>query len=119
MRRTELSGTRYTAEMSRQADGERRRTEQELRLLYRAVATSSNGITISDPNQPDNPLTYVNRSFELMTGYPSEEVLGRNCRFLQGTDRDQPALEELCAALREGRDCQVLLRNYRKNGTPF
>jgi diguanylate cyclase (GGDEF)-like protein/PAS domain S-box-containing protein len=100
-------------------DNQRRRTERELRLLYRAVAASSNGITISDSTAPDEPLTYVNRSFELMTGYSSEEVLGRNCRFLQGDERDQPALLVVRAALREGRDCEVLLRNYRKDGTPF
>ena len=105
--------------MPSKGDGERWRTEQELRLLYRAVAASSNGITISDTNLPDEPLIYVNRSFELMTGYSSEEVLGRNCRFLQGTDGNQPALLEVRAALQEGRDCQVLLRNYRKDGTLF
>ena len=105
--------------MSNGGDGERRRTEQELRLLYRAVAASSNGITISDSKLPDDPLIYVNRSFELMTGYSSEEVLGRNCRFLQGNDRNQSALLEIRAALREGRDCEVLLRNYRKDGTLF
>ena len=116
---TELGSTRYTVEMSGRGYGERRRTEQELRLLYRAVAASSNGITISDSTLPDNPLTYVNRSFELMTGYSSEEVLGRNCRFLQGTDSNQSALLEIRAALREGRDCQVTLRNYRKDGTLF
>ena len=87
--------------------------------MYRAVAASSNGITISDSNLPDNPLTYVNRSFELMTGYSSEEVLGRNCRFLQGTDSDQSALLEIRTALQAGRDCEVLLRNYRKDGTLF
>jgi len=100
-------------------DNQRRRTERELRLLYRAVAASSNGITISNSTAPDEPLIYVNRSFELMTGYSSDEVLGRNCRFLQGDDGDQPALLEVRAALREGRDCEALLRNYRKDGTPF
>ncbi len=50
--------------MSNGGDGERRQTEQELRLLYRAVAASSNGITISDSKLPDDPLIYVNRSFE-------------------------------------------------------
>jgi diguanylate cyclase (GGDEF)-like protein/PAS domain S-box-containing protein len=115
------SGTRlrYTAEVSDGGDNQRQRTERELRLLYRAVAASSNGITISDSTAPDEPLIYVNRSFELMTGYSSDEVLGRNCRFLQGDDGDQPALLEVRAALREGRDCEVLLRNYRKDGTPF
>jgi diguanylate cyclase (GGDEF)-like protein/PAS domain S-box-containing protein len=102
-----------------EGDSELWRTEQELRLLYGAVAASSNGIAISDSKLPNNPLIYVNRSFELMTGYSSEEVLGLNCRFLQGDDRDQPALLEIRAALREGRDCEVLLRNYRKDGTLF
>ena len=87
--------------------------------MHRAIAASSNGITISDSRLPDEPLIYVNRSFVLMTGYSSEEVLGRNCRFLQGDDRDQPALLEVRAALWEGRDCEVLLRNYRKDGTLF
>jgi diguanylate cyclase (GGDEF)-like protein/PAS domain S-box-containing protein len=113
------TGLRYTAEVSDGGDNQRRRTERELRLLYRAVAASSNGITISDSTAPDEPLIYVNRSFELMTGYSSDEVLGHNCRFLQGDDGDQPALLEVRAALREGRDCEVLLRNYRKDGTPF
>ena len=105
--------------MSQPTNGEHRPVEPELRLLYRAIAASSNGITISDPNQSDNPLIYVNRSFELMTGYSAEEVLGRNCRFLQGHDGEQPALDEVRAAVREGRDCQVLIRNYRKDGTLF
>jgi diguanylate cyclase (GGDEF)-like protein/PAS domain S-box-containing protein len=105
--------------MPRRAKGEHPPLEPELQLLYQAIAASSNGITISDPGQPDNPLIYVNRSFELMTGYSAEEVLGSNCRFLQGPDGDQPALDELRAALREERDCSVLLRNHRKDGTPF
>ena len=105
--------------MPGEANGEHPPLEPELQLLYQAIAASSNGITISDPGQPDNPLIYVNRSFELMTGYSAEEVLGSNCRFLQGPDGDQPALDEVRAALREERDCLVLLRNYRKDGTPF
>ncbi len=105
--------------MPKKTDGERRPVEQELRLLYQAIAASSNGIVISDPNQADNPLIYVNRSFELMTGYSAEEILGHNCRFLQGSDGDQLALDEVRAAVREERDCLVLLRNYRKDGTLF
>jgi PAS domain S-box-containing protein len=74
---------------------------------------------IADPNQPDVPLVYVNPAFERTTGYVAEEVLGRNCRFLQGKDRDQPALGELRTAVREGRHCTVVLRNYRKDGSLF
>jgi PAS domain S-box-containing protein len=90
-----------------------------LRLLERAVTASTNSISITDPSQPDNPLVYVNPAFERTTGYAAEEVLGRNCRFLQGEERDQPALGELRAAIREERHCTVVLRNYRKNGSLF
>ena len=88
-------------------------------MLERAVTASTNSIVISDPNQPDDPIVYVNPAFERTTGYAAEEVLGRNCRLLQGEDRDQPALGELRSALGEGRQCTVVLRNYRKDGTLF
>jgi PAS domain S-box-containing protein len=91
----------------------------KLRLLERAVTASTNSIVIADPNQPDVPLVYVNPAFERTTGYAAEEVLGRNCRFLQDKDRDQPALGELRTAVREGRHCTVVLRNYRKDGSLF
>jgi PAS domain S-box-containing protein len=89
------------------------------RLLDRAVAASSNGIVITDPRMPDDPIVYVNPAFEKISGYPVDEVLGHNCRFLQGEDRDQPALDELRAALSEERESRVVLKNYRKDGTPF
>jgi PAS domain S-box-containing protein len=91
----------------------------KLRLLERAVTASTNSIVITDPNQPDAPIVYANPAFERTTGYTAEEALGRNCRFLQGEDRDQPALGELRAAVSEGRHCTVVLRNYRKDGTLF
>jgi PAS domain S-box-containing protein len=91
----------------------------KLRLLERAVTASTNSIVISDPNQPDDPLVYVNPAFERTTGYTAEEVLGRNCRFLQNEDRDQPGVGELRAAVHEGRHCSVVLRNYRKDGVLF
>src|ERR671916_1098574 len=98
---------------------EHRSSEELRRLLDRAVAASSNGIVITDPRLPDNPIVYVNPAFEKTTGYAMGEVLGRNCRFLQGEDREQPALEELRAAVREGRECRVILKNYRKDGARF
>jgi PAS domain S-box-containing protein len=91
----------------------------KLRLLERAVTASTNSIVIADPNQPDVPLVYVNPAFERTTGYAAGEVLGRNCRFLQGRDRNQPALGELRTAVRDGRHCTVVLRNYRKDGSLF
>jgi PAS domain S-box-containing protein len=98
---------------------ERRSSEELRRLLDRAVAASSNGIVITDPGLPDNPIVYANPAFERTTGYSMEEVVGHNCRFLQGGDRDQPALEELRRVIREGRECRVVLRNYRKDGSLF
>lgn len=89
------------------------------RLLDRAVAASSNGIVITDPKLPDNPIVYVNPAFEKISGYAEEEARGRNCRFLQNDERDQPALDELRVALREGRECRVVLRNFRKCGALF
>jgi PAS domain S-box-containing protein len=91
----------------------------KLRLLERAVNASTNSIVITDPNQPGDPLVYVNPAFEETTGFAAGEALGRNCRFLQDQDRDQPALAELRSAVREGRQCTVVLRNYRKDGTLF
>ena len=98
---------------------ERKRAEEGLRLRDRAIAASTSGIVITDPNRPDNPLIYVNPKFEKLSGYPVEEVLGKNCRFLQAEDRHQPDLDVLRAALREGRECRVVLRNYKKDGTLF
>ena len=90
-----------------------------LRLLERAVTASTNSIVITDPNLPDDPLVYVNPAFERTTWYAAEEVLGRNCRFLQDEDRRQSALEELSTAVHEGRECTVVLSNYRKDGALF
>ena len=98
---------------------ERKQAEEALRLRDRAIAASSNGIVITDPNQPDDPIIYVNPAFADMTGYSAQETLGRNCRFLQGTEREQPALEELRAALQDGLQCRVILKNYKKDGSLF
>lgn len=77
------------------------------------------GITISDPSQDDNPLIYANESFTELTGYDRDEIIGQNCRFLQGEATDP----EPVAAMREAIDNQdsvtVELRNYRKDGTEF
>ncbi|MGH3145048.1 MAG: PAS domain S-box protein [Rubrobacter sp.] len=89
------------------------------RLLDRAVAASSNGIVITDPKLPDNPIVYANPAFERITGYAVDEVIGLNCRFLQGGERDQLVLEDLRAALGEERECRVVLKNFRKDGTHF
>ena len=109
----------HSSRATHDPDPRRPASEEMRRLLDRAVAASSNGIVITDPKSPDDPIVYVNPAFERISGYPMDEVLGRNCRFLQSEDRDQPALDELRAALREERESRVVLKNYRKDGTPF
>ena len=98
---------------------EKQRTEKALRLRQRAIDASSNGIMIVDTTLPDHPIVDVNPAFEQITGYPSEEVLGRNARFLSRDDEKQMGMDEIRAALREQRDGQAVVRNYRKDGSLF
>jgi len=91
----------------------------KLNLLERAIFSARNGIVITDPTLEDNPIIYVNPSFLELSGYTSQEVLGRNCRFLQGDDRRQEPLEILRSAIREEKPTTVILRNYRKDGQLF
>ena len=97
----------------------RREREADFLLLRQAVEASANGILITDATQADNPLIYVNPAFTAITGYRRDEVIGRNCRFLQGDAHDQEGLDELRRALQEHRTVSVLLENYRKDGTLF
>jgi diguanylate cyclase (GGDEF)-like protein/PAS domain S-box-containing protein len=96
-----------------------RQRNAELVLRDRAMESMDDGVVIADARLPDMPITYVNPSFERLTGYRADEVLGRNCRFLQGPDRDQPARAEMRHAIQHGEPVQVLLRNHRKDGTLF
>ncbi len=88
-------------------------------VLSQILDSCVNGITLSDPDQEDNPLVYANEAFELITGYSREEILGRNCRFLQGDDRDQEGIEQIRQAMRENKSVTFTLRNYRKDGELF
>ncbi len=88
-------------------------------VLSQILDSCVNGITLSDPDLEDNPLVYANEAFELITGYSREEIIGRNCRFLQGNDRDQEGIEQIRQAIRDKSSVMVTLRNYRKDGTLF
>lgn len=77
-------------------------------------------VVITDPRQADNPIVFVNNAFLRLTGYEREEVLGRNCRFLQGPDTDPDAVAAIRDALEQRRKRFVItIFNYRKDGTPF
>ncbi len=97
----------------------RKEAEEELRLRERAITATHNGIIVTDARAGDDPIVYVNRGFERITGYSAEEVVGHNARFLQGGDRDQPSLDELHKAIRENREWSGMFRNYRKDGAVF
>jgi len=90
-----------------------------LRLQERAIAASQNGIVITDCRIPNNPIVYINSAFEKITGYEASEIIGRNCRFLQGSDGFQPEREILRSAILAGTACTVVIRNYRKDGSLF
>jgi two-component system CheB/CheR fusion protein len=97
----------------------RKQGERLLRLQGRALDAIADGLAIADARDRSYPLVYVNKAFERITGYAAAEVLGENCRFLQGDDRDQPGLDEIRAALAAFRPARTLLRNYRKDHTLF
>jgi PAS domain S-box-containing protein len=84
-----------------------------------AVEAAPVGIVITDPHRPDNPVTYVNAEFSAITGWSADEVLGHALKLLEGPGTDPAAMEEVGAALRDGRVTEVGLLNYRKSGDPF
>ncbi|MDG5778329.1 PAS domain-containing protein [Haloarculaceae archaeon H-GB1-1] len=85
----------------------------------RAIEAAPIGITITDPDRDDNPLIYVNEEFQHLTGYSEDEVLGRNCRFLQGEETGSEPVTEIRRAIDDEKPVTVELRNYRKDGTQF
>jgi len=97
----------------------RRQDEADLRLLRRAVEATENGIIIADVRADDQPIVYVNPAFSRITGYSAEDSIGRNCRFLQGSERNQPALPAIRDAIAQAHEVRVQLRNYRRDGSPF
>jgi PAS domain S-box-containing protein len=91
----------------------------QLRLFSTAVESARNGIVITDPNRPDNPIIYANPAFGELTGFGVDEIIGQNCRFLQGGDRDQSAIGAIREAIVKEQPITTILRNYRKNGSLF
>jgi len=92
--------------------------EPDYRLMT-ALSGSQQNFAISDPSLPDNPIVYVSQGFLELTGYTLNYVLGRNCRFLQGADTDQGAIDIIRKGIKDGVDTSVCLLNYKADGTPF
>jgi PAS domain S-box-containing protein len=88
-------------------------------LLERMVDASEDGIVVAEQEGDENILIYVNKGFERLTGYSADEILYRDCRFLQNEDRDQDPLNAIREALNAGKPSREVLRNYRKDGTMF
>ncbi len=89
------------------------------KLLQLVIEASNDGIVVAEQEGDDNILIYANPAFERLTGYAVDDILYQDCRFLQSGDRDQPGLQAIREAIRANQPCRQIIRNYRKDGTPF
>ncbi len=96
-----------------------KRKDDQLRMLQRGFDASPNGVVMADAKAHDFPVVYSNPGFSSMTGYSQEEVLGKNCRLLQGPDTCPDGVAAVRGALTANKEIQVTLRNYRKDGSAF
>ncbi len=92
---------------------------EELELLKRSLDALPRGILITDCQQTDDPIIYVNKYFLEMSGYDESEILGKNCRFMQGKETDTESLKKLAIAMEKRESVTVKMINYRKNGEQF
>ena len=88
-------------------------------IFFAAVETTRMPMTVTDPHQPDNPIIFCNAAFEKMTGYRMDEIVGRNCRFLQGEETDRAVIDQVRQAIAKREEVAVEVLNYRKNGSSF
>ena len=93
--------------------------EAELALKNRALDAAGHGVVITDATQEDNPIIYLNEGFEELTGYGEDEVLGQNCRFLQGEDTDPDTVAAIREAVNAGESISTDILNYSADGDPF
>ena len=87
--------------------------------FIKALQTAQQNFVVTDPSLPDNPIVYATQGFLNLTGYSLDQVLGRNCRFLQGPETDPKSVEKIRGAIETGNDMSVCLLNYRVDGTTF
>lgn len=88
-------------------------------IFFAAVKTTRMPMTVTDPHQPDNPIIFCNEAFTFMTGYTEDEIVGSNCRFLQGPETDREVIGQVRAAIEKRDEVAVEVLNYRKNGSTF
>lgn len=88
-------------------------------FIRTAIEYVDTGVVITDPELPDNPIIYTNKGFEQLSGYSTDEVVGYNCRFLQGEDTDSKVLDQIRQAIKQKEKLKVEVKNYRKNGEAF
>ncbi len=93
--------------------------DQHHDIFFAAVETTRMPMIVTDPHQPDNPIIFANRAFERMTGYTRRELVGTNCRFLQGPETDRETVNEVRTAIAEHREFAGEIMNYRKDGSSF
>ncbi|KAF9602881.1 hypothetical protein IFM89_031827 [Coptis chinensis] len=111
-----------TKDITRSDSGDRLERERDIRQgidLATTLERIEKNFVITDPRLPDNPIIFASDSFLELTDYTREEILGRNCRFLQGPDTDQGTVSKIRDAIREQREITVQLINYTKNGKKF
>ncbi|KGX90070.1 biphenyl 2,3-dioxygenase [Pontibacillus halophilus JSM 076056 = DSM 19796] len=89
------------------------------KTLEKAIDHTRVGITITDPTIADNPIVYANESFQQITGYEEDDIIGHNCRFLQGKETDKDAVYQIKRAVENADSIEITILNYRKDGTPF
>jgi len=94
-------------------------SEEQLDLLKRSLDSLPQGILITNCQQEDDPIVYANQFFLKMSGYDYDEIIGKNCRFMQGKDTDPEALKKLAIAIRKREAITIKMINYRKNGEKF
>ncbi|MFS0770885.1 histidine kinase famiy protein [Sphingomonas sp. 1P08PE] len=88
-------------------------------IFFAAVKTTRMPMIVTDPHRPDNPIIFCNDAFTFMTGYTEDEIVGSNCRFLQGPETDREVIGQLRSAIEKREEVAVEVLNYRKNGSTF
>ena len=93
--------------------------ERRDNVFFAAIEMTRMPMILTDPNLPDNPIVFANKAFLDLTGYEESEVVGRNCRFLQGAQTSRETVSELRDAVNDGHSIATEILNYKRDGTPF